>query len=88
MFRSLGKLKGYPRKNKGKADDGVVMYRIVRCVMAFQHLPLELVTQETTVDIRKSFKNKDKRVTGNVDVFIFDYPIKYSVEEGCIYQPC
>ena len=89
LFRNLGKLKNsYLRgKNKDEVDDDVVVYRLVRCLMALPHLPLELVTEETILDIRKAFKIKDRRVAGNVDVFINDYLIKYYVEEGCVYPP-
>ena len=87
LFRNLGKLKNsYLRgKNKDEVDDEVVVHRLVRCLMALPHLPLELVTEETILNIRKAFKIKNRHVAGNVDVFINDYLIKYYVEEGCVY---
>ena len=89
MFRNLGKLKNsYLRgKNKDEVDDDVLVYRLVRCIMALPHLPIVLVTQETVMDIRNTFKIKDRRTAGNVDVFINDYFIKHYVENGCSYPP-
>ena len=55
--------------------------------MALPHLPLELVTQETILDIRKAFQIKNGRIGWNVDLFINDYLIKYSVEKGCLHPP-
>ena len=89
MFRNLGKLtNAYLRgKIKDGVDDDVIVFRLVRCIMALPHLPLALVTQETVLDIRNAFKIKDRRTAGNVDVFDNDYLIRYYIEEGCPYPP-
>ena len=89
MFRNLGKLtNAYLRgKIKEEVDDDVIVFRLVRCIMALPHLPLALVTQETVLDIRNAFRIKDRRTAGNVDVFVNDYLIRYYIEEGCPYPP-
>ena len=59
----------------------------MRSIMALPHLPLELVTVQTVLDLRNAFKFQDKRVAGHVDVFLNDYFIKHYVEEGCMFPP-
>ena len=89
MFRNLGKLtNAYLRgKIKDGVDDDVIVFRLVRCIMALPHLTLALVTQETVLGIRNAFKIKDRRTAGNVDVFVNDYLIRYYIEEGCPILP-